>query len=185
MEGGIVMATPATPTNVIVQQGTPLYHNLITESTVTEMKPGRLLITGTTDGQCKIGTVNGDVIGWLGYEQTAAPFRDEHTVDTAYALLDEVPVLYGGNFIINAGLANGQNVAKGARLCAAANGELTAATALTATTPSGSTAVTSTSATPVMTQGGALPTQNIPVAIAMQSVNASGGAKDILVLSLI
>ncbi len=94
-------------------------------------------------------------------------------------------MLAGGNFVIVASLANGQNVTKGARLCAAAAGELTAATAITATVPTGTTTVASTSAQPAMTMAGGLPTKGIVVAIAEESVDASAAAADIMVRSLI
>jgi hypothetical protein len=178
------MATPVVPTNVIVHSGKPLHHDLILEAG-TSCYPGRTALRGTADLQAVVGTANGDVIGWFGYEQTSAPFKDGHTVNTIYVTGDEVPVLYGGGFIINARLANGQNVTKGARLCAAASGELTAAIAANITIASGSTTVTSDKAQPDEAVAGSVGAQGIPIAIAMQSVDASGGAADILVLSLI
>jgi hypothetical protein len=92
------------------------------------------------------------------------------------------PVLFGGNFLVVGRLASGQNVTKGARLVAAASGELTAATALTVKT--GATGVTSSAANGAITTG-TLGDEGIVVAIAQESVNATSAAADIVVLSLI
>jgi len=177
------MGTLQKPNNGILVQGTPMVNEFLIE-TVTTMYAGRLVEKGTADHQIVVGTVNDAVIGWLGYEQGGKKSTRPETVDTIYTAV-WAPVLYGGGFAIVGSLANGQNVTFGARLSAAAAGELTASTAITATTPSGSTAVTSTSATPAMTMGGGLPTQGIVVAIALEDKDASGGAEDIIVLSLI
>lgn len=171
------------PTNKIIVAGQPLTQILKVE-TATNVYPGRLLVRGTADDDAVVGTANGAVIGWAGYENTIKLHRPA-TVDTIYLINAQIAVEHGGGFVIVGRLASGQNVTKGARLSAAANGELTASTAITATVPSGSTAVTSTSATPAMTMAGGLPTQGIVVAIAEESVDASGAAADIMVRSLI
>lgn len=171
------------PTNKIIVAGQPLTQILKVE-TATTVYPGRLLVRGTADDDVVTGTVNGAVIGWAGYEDTIKKHRPA-TVDTIYLINAQIAVHSGGGFVIVGSLANGQNVTKGARLCAAAAGELTAATAITATVPNGTTAVTSTSAQPAMTMAGGLPTQGIVVAIAEESVDATGGAADIMVRSLI
>lgn len=171
------------PTNAILVAGNPLIQTMKVE-TATTMYPGRLVVRGTGDDDAVTGTVNGAVIGWLGYEQTIKKHRPA-TVDTIYLANAQVAVLAGPGIVVVASLANGQNVTKGARLCAAAAGELTAATAITATVPAGTTAVLSTKVQPAMTMAGGLPTQNIVVAIAEESVDASGGAADIMVRSLI
>lgn len=67
----------------------------------------------------------------------------------------------------------------------AANGELTAASTLSVSVPSGATNVTSNAAQPDLTEAGSYGPQGIVVAIAEESVDASGGAKDIMVRSLI
>lgn len=179
------MATPSVPTNKIIAQGKPPIVQQLSVESGTNMYPGRLAITGTATTQCSVGGAAGDVIGWVGYEQAGAIYTDAHTVDTIFVTGDEVPILSGGGFIINARLANGQNVAKGARLVAAASGELTVATAAAMAIAAGSTAVTSDKAQPDEAVSGSAGAQGIVVAIAMQTVNASGGAADILVLSLI
>ncbi|MHC1623460.1 MAG: hypothetical protein ACXQTR_02575 [Candidatus Methanospirareceae archaeon] len=128
------------------------------EGTVTNMKPGRLVKRGTTDYDVQVAdaSANYPAIGWLGYEKANANFKPE-TIDTAYAAGDEVPVHNGGGFRVRARLASGQNLVKGIRLKEAANGEVTAAT---------------------------IGTDHV-VAIMAESVNASGGAKDAWVISLI
>jgi len=167
------------PTNEILVAGYPLIQ-ILKVKTATNCFPGRLVIRDTTDGQIQVCGAGGAAIGWLGYEQTIKKHRPA-TVDTIYVTEAHAAVLAGGNFIVVASLASGQNVIKGARLMAAANGELTAATA--AAPPSGATTVISTSAQPTML--GPLPTGGIVVAIAEESMDASAAAKDIMVRSLI
>lgn len=167
------------PTNKIIVAGQPLIQILKVE-TATNMYPGRLVKKGTNDDDIVVGTAASAVIGWLGYENTIKKHRPA-TVDTIYAGDEQAAVLSGGNFVIVGRLASGQNVSKGARLVSAANGELTAASA--AAIPSGTTTVTSTSAQP--TVAGQLSSQDIVVAIAEESVDASGAAADIMVRSLI
>ena len=172
------------PTNQIVYDSKGIHIQTKKVETATNMYPGRLVVKGTNDDDVIIGTAAGAVIGWLGYEQTDKKYRNA-TVDTIYEANDQVAVINGPGIILVGSLASGQNVTKGARLVAAAAGELTAATAITATTPAGATAVTSSSAQPAMTMAGGLPTQGIVVAIAEESVDASAAAKDIMVRSLI
>ncbi len=135
--------------------GQPLVQ-ILKVSTATNMYPGRLVKKGSTDGDIVVNTAAGAAIGWLGYLHTAKKYRPA-TVDTAYSANDHAAVLHGGGFVIVGRLASGQNVAKGARLMAAANGELS---------------------------GGTVGTHEI-VAIAEESVDASASAKDIMVRSLI
>lgn len=167
------------PTNAILVAGSPLVQVLKIE-TVTNCYPGRLVKKGTNDDDVVVGTAGADVIGWLGYEQTHKKYRPI-TVDTIYVVDDQVAVLNGGGFVVVARLANGENVSKGARLVAAASGELSEASALAI--PSGTTAVLSTSAQPNIS--GAKGSEGIVVATAEESVDASGGAADIMVRSLI
>jgi hypothetical protein len=90
-------------------------------------------------------------------------------VDTIYAQNDQAVVLNGSGFVIVARLANGQNVVKGEKLAVAANGELTTTEDSYSIDESGSS------------------THSIErvIAYAEESVDASGGAKDIMVRSLI
>ncbi len=168
------------PTNKIVAGGTPLVQELMIE-TATNMYPGRLVKKGTNDDDIVVNTAAGNALGWLGYEQADPAFMPTD-VDTAYAANDMAPILNGGHFYIVGRLASGQNVTKGTPLVAAANGELTAASGLTVA--SGATQVTSSAANGAILAG-TLGTQGIVVAIAEQSVDASGAAADIVVRSLI
>lgn len=167
------------PDNKILVAGNPLVQELKVE-TATNMYPGRLVKKGTNDDDIVVGTAGADVIGFLGYEQCRDSDKPAN-VDTAYAAGAWAPVLSGGGFIIVARLANGENVSKGARLVAAANGELKEASALAV--PSGGTTVTSDKAQPDIS--GAVGSEGVVVAIAEESVDASGGAADIMVRSLI
>ena len=172
------------PTNKIVLDSQNMHIQTCKIETATTMYAGRLVKTGTNDDDIVVNTAAGAATGWLGYEQTTKKHRPA-TVDTIYLANAQAAVLNGSGMVIVGSLALGQNVTKGARLVAAAAGELTAATAITATVPSGATAVTSSSAQPAMTMAGGLPTQGIIVAIAEESMDASAAAKDILVRSLI
>ena len=167
------------PNNAILVAGNCIVQELEVK-TATNCIPGRLVERDTTDSQIKVGTAAGNVIGWLGYEQASKQYRSAN-ISTAYAANAQAPVLSGGGFAILGRLASGQNVVKGARLVAAANGELTAASALAV--PSGATTVTSNAAQPNISGG--VGSQGHVVAIAEESVDASGGAKDIMVRSLI
>ena len=167
------------PSNRTVVAGNPLVQEEEIE-TVTNMYAGRLVIKGTGDGQISVCGAGGAAIGWLGYEHTNPKYRPASR-STIYTVNSIVSVLNGPGIVVVGRLASGQNVAKGARLVAAANGELTAASA--AAIPSGATTVTSSSAQPTVT--GPLSTQGIVVAIAEESVDASGGAQDIMVRNMI
>jgi len=167
------------PNNKIVAQGEPLVEECKVES-ATNMYPGRLVKKGSSDSQIVVCGATDMPIGWLGYEQAAGPYKPSD-VDTAYSANDFAPVLYGGKFVIVGRLASGEVVNKGDLLVPAANGELKKAETLQIA--SGGTSVTSTAANGDIITGhyGDAPI----VAKALESVDASGGAQDILVLSLI
>jgi len=167
------------PNNAILVAGDPLITEFNVE-TATNMYPGRLVELDSGADDIEVCGAAGNAIGWLGYEQANPEFRPANRA-TAYVANDLAPVLYGGGFVIIGRLASGQNVAKDTRLVAGANGELIAATA--AGLAAGSTPVTSTAATGVVT--GSVGAQGMIVAIAMEAVNASSAAADIVVRSLI
>jgi len=167
------------PANRIVVAGEPLVHECKVEDE-TNMYPGRLVKKGTNDDDIVVCGAGDIPIGWLGYEQAASPFQPAD-VDTAYNANDRAPVLNGGRFVIVTRLAAGQIVNKGDALVAAANGEVKKASSATVTVPSGSAdAVAGT-----YNVDGAVPAEGIIVGIAMESVDASAAAQDIMVLSLI
>jgi len=144
------------PTNKIIVAGQPLLQILKVE-TATNVYPGRLVKKGTNDDDIVVNTALGAAIGWADYENTIKKHRPA-TVDTIYLINAQIAVPHGGKFIIVGSLASGQNVSKGDRLCAAADGELS---------------------------GGTVGTHEI-VAIAEESVDQSGGdSGDIMVRSLI
>jgi len=143
------------PTGRIIDQGTPLV-DFYKIATAANCYPGRLVIKDTTDNQIQACGAGGAALGWLGYEDANENFRPD-TVDTIYEAGDFVPVLFGGHFTLVGSLAAGESVAAGAKLKAAANGELAAATVGT----------------------------DYVVAIARETVDATSAAADILVSSLI
>jgi len=167
------------PTNAILVQGKPFVQELKIE-TATNCYPGRLVITGTNDDDVVVCGAAGIAFGWLGYEQADANFMPTN-VDTIYTVNHMAPVLYGGNFVIVGHLANGESVKKGDRLTAGASGELIKAVASTVT--AGATPVTGSAATGTISGG--IPLGGIVVAIALETVNASTGAADIMVKSMI
>ena len=111
----------------------------------------------------KKGTTDSDIVvndgtspvGWLGYEHTAGLYQPADE-NTAYTVGDIVAVLHGG-IRLKAHLASGQSVVKGDPLKPVANGELAAAT---------------------------VGTDEI-VAYAAETMDATGGAADIEVWSVI
>lgn len=149
------------PTNKIVVAGKPLVQELKVE-TATSMYPGRLVTKGTNDDDVIVNTASTAACGWLGYEQITNPGFQPDTVDTIYTINAQAPVLSGGGFVIVGRLASGQSVAKDAKLKGTAAGELTAIGAEDLDASS-----------------------NFVVAIAEETVNASGAAADIMVRSLI
>lgn len=167
------------PANRIVVAGDPLVHECKVED-ATNMYPGRLVKKGTNDDDIVVCGAGEIPIGWLGYEQAASPYQPA-TVDTAYSADDRAPVLNGGKFVIVARLASGETVSKGDALVAAANGEVKKASAATVTV----TGATGDGDAGTYNVDGAIPAEGIVVGIAMESVDASGGAQDIMVLSLI
>lgn len=144
------------PTNKIVLDSTGLHVQTKKVETATNVYPGRLVKKGTNDDDVVVNTAAGAAIGWAGYEHTSKKYRPD-TVDTVYSADDQIAVINGPGIILVGSLASGQSVTKGARLMAAAAGELS---------------------------GGTVGTNEI-VAIAEETMDASAGAKDILVRSLI
>lgn len=145
------------PINTIVAAGNPLVQELKVE-TDTNMYPGRLVQKGTGDDDIIVSdsAVGDDLVGWLGFEQTAPVFRPS-TPDTIYVADAQAAVLNGGGFIIVACLATSQTIAKGEALTSAAAG-MVATSDLTA---------------------------EAIVAYAEESVTTTDTAKDIMVRSVI
>lgn len=168
------------PNNRIIVAGDPLVQELTIE-TATEMYPGRLVKKGTADSDIVVNTAGGKAIGWLGYEQTNPVYRPED-VDSIYEKDASVAVLNGGKFYPVASLANGESVNKGDPLVGAANGQVKAASDLAVA--SGSETASAVDATTPTLEGSILPEGPI-VAYVEESVDASGGAVDIIVRSVI
>lgn len=170
------------PTNKIVAAGKPLVMELNVE-TATNMYPGRLVIKGTNDNDISVCGAAGDSVGWLGYEQVTNAGYMPTNVDTIYAANAQAPVLYGGGFVVVASLAANNEIAKGDRLVAAANGEVSKAAAAVTKAGTASTPVTSSAATAPIS--GTVPEGGIVVGIAMESAPTSAASADLMVLSLI
>lgn len=115
------MANFVQPTNVIVVQGSPDVQDGVTEGTMTEMKPGRLVKKGTTDAQVVIGAADGLSFGWLSFEDSPVVDRPA-TIATAFAVAKKCTVVNKpGIHVIGYGSAA---IAKGARVSADAAGKV-------------------------------------------------------------
>ena len=103
------------PSNKILVGGTPLVEELVTEG--TSVKPGLLVKKGTADHQVVLaGDKARNVLGVVDYDpryKITDAFPDKHPVR-----------VLKGNIVVVCTLASGQNVTKGDRLMAAANGKL-------------------------------------------------------------
>ena len=103
------------PSNKILVGGTPLVEELLTEGTL--VKPGLLVKKGTADHQVGLaGDGARDVLG-------VADYDPRYKISDAFPNKHPVRVLKG-NIVVVLTLASGQNVAKGTRLKAAANGQV-------------------------------------------------------------
>lgn len=116
----------STPTNLVLVGGDPIFEeNLIAENTGAsdDLKPGMLAIKGTADHQVKYaGAAAVNVIGVVDYMHGVG-FPDPLKITDA--IPEGKPVrLIKNNAVVRVTLANGQSVAKGDKLIAAANGEV-------------------------------------------------------------
>ena len=137
--------------------GTPLSEELVTEG--ASVKPGLFVKKGTGDSQVGLaGDKARNVLGVVDYDA-------RYPIADAFPNKHPVRVLKG-NIVVVCTLKSGQNVAKGARLMAAANGELQEIT----------TQVVDESGT-----GSYTLYFDLLVGYAEESVDASGGAKSIMV----
>ncbi len=95
-----------TPTNRIIERGTPLTIEMEVE-TATNMYAGRLVQAGTTAAEVVVcDGATKPPVGWLGWENTAGEFRPA-TPSTIYTVNHMAAVHFGGKFIINAKLGVG------------------------------------------------------------------------------
>lgn len=161
----------------VVIAGRPVIEQLNAE-VGTGVKPGRLVKKGTNATDVVIVAAATDKpSGWVGWTAEGAhPSVAPTTRDTAYAASSQFPVWYGPGVIGVGKLASGQNVTKDTPLIPAANGELQAASNIANTGTSGHVGAT---------LAGSFPPGGQIVAIAKQNCDASGGAQDIIVESLI
>jgi hypothetical protein len=162
----------------VVLAGSPVIEELTVEGAL--VKPGRLVKKGTLATQVVgVASATDKPSGWVGWDNEGAhPEASPATRDTAYTAAKKAPIVYGPGTILVGKLATGQNVVKDAPLIPAANGELQAAVSESATETSGSSHVTTTLA-------GSFPPGGMIVALAKENKDASGGALDVIVESLI
>jgi len=118
------MATPnpfVEPTNKIVIAGEPDIRDYEVSGTVTEMKPGRLVKKGASDGLIVIGDKDGPNIGFLGFEQTFGPDQPAD-IDTAYVAEDKATVLSGPGTVLMG--YSEEAVGKGEVVCSGSDGKV-------------------------------------------------------------
>ena len=145
------------PSNKILVGGTPLSEELLTEG--ASVKPGLFVKKGSGDHQVGLaGDKARNVLGVVDYDA-------RYPIADAFPNKHPVRVLKG-NIVVVCTLKSGQNVAKGARLMAAANGELQEI--MTQTVDESGT-------------GSYTLYFDLLVWYAEESVDASGGAKPIMV----
>lgn len=170
----------------VVTAGSPIIEEFDAEGVL--VKPGRLAKKGTAATQVVGLAAATDVpAGWVGWDgEGAHPAVSPATRDTAYTAGKKVPVWYGFGCIGVGKLASGQNVAKDALLIGAADGELAAAATMTgATAAHSANALTIGERTHTTTLSGSIPAGGLIVAQAKEACDASAGAKDIIIKSLI
>jgi len=161
----------------VVIAGNPVIEDLIAEG--TGVKPGRLVKKGTAATQVVVVAAATDKpSGWVGWDGEGAHQRvSPATRDTAYTAADHAPIWYGPGTIGVGKLASGQNVTKDTPLIPAADGELQAASNIAATEQADTRHPAATT--------GSFPPGGMIVALAKQNCDASGGATDIAIESLI
>ena len=160
----------------VVIAGNPVIEELTAEG--TGVKPGRLVKKGTAATQVVVVAAATDKpSGWVGWDgEGAHPGASPATRDTAYTAAKKAPVIYGPGAILVGKLASGQNVTKDTPLIPAADGELQAASNIANSGSSGHVGAT---------LGGSFPPGGMIVALAKENKDASGGALDVIVESLI
>lgn len=165
------------PNNDVIQGDSPFVEFLMIK-TVANCYPGRLVTRDTDDSHIKVNPVaaTASPVGWLGYALAFSSHKPTNR-DTIYAVNASAPVHKGKGFRVRASLASGENVVKGAPLVAAANGEVAAAAAITITASGAANITTGQGVNGSYGAAGPI------VAIADESVDASGGAAAIWVLS--
>jgi len=162
----------------VVIAGRPVIEELTVEG--TGIKPSLLCKKGTAATQVVVVAAATDKpSGWVGWDgEGAHPKMSPATRTTAYTAADKCPVVYGPGTIIYGRLASGQNVTKDTPLIPAEDGELQAAATATAVETDGTSHVTAALA-------GSFPAGGMIVALAKENKDASAGAANIIVESLI
>lgn len=172
-----------SPNNAVLVGGTPVRDSLRVK-TVANVLPGRLVMYDTDDGHFQAAG-SGTDHGLLGWFELAIPANGSAYDPTVVPTTEDwCSVLSGPGIRVRARLASGENIKRGDLLVAAANGELKKASALAIA--AGATAVTSTAAngSSIIT-GSYGDAGGVIVAVAMETVDATAEAKNIVVKSLI
>jgi hypothetical protein len=161
----------------VVIAGSPIIEELTVEG--VGIKPSLLCKKGTAATQVIVVAAATDKpSGWVGWDAEGAhPAASPADRTTAYTAAKKCPVVYGPGIIVYGRLASGQNVVKDQPLIPAADGELQAAADIAAAAQAGTRHVAATA--------GSFPPGGMIVALAKENKDASGGALNIIVESLI
>ena len=109
------------PNNKIVVDSTNCHHQTKKVETVTDVYPGRLVITGTGDDDVICGTSGGAVYGWVGYNDVNKKYRPA-TISTIHLVNDQTDIVNGSGIIVLAWLLSGETTTKGCKVYPAAGG---------------------------------------------------------------
>ena len=157
------------PVATIVVEGAPDVQYLKVES-ATNMYAGRLVKKGTHDDDISVCGANEQAIGILGYEQCTKTTRPA-TRSTIYVSNQYAPVLKKGQGCkVLLYVAQSQTIVKGSKLVAAAAGMVALASAAKFAT-STAAAVLGANASPTI--AGNIPTEQLPVATAEESITTT------------
>lgn len=121
------------PTNKVIVMGKPEHLDRTAEE--AGIAPGMVIMSGTTQDLCKIGTFAKGALGFAGYEQSYVGGNDPNSIYTrnrpegitaTYANAAKIPVLFGANFVILSKMAAGSAANKGDLLACLSGGLLVA-----------------------------------------------------------
>lgn len=121
------------PTNKVIVMGTP--ERLDRTAEEAGIAPGMVIMSGTTQDLCKIGTYAKGALGFAGYEQSYQGGNDANSIYTrnrpegitaTYASGAKIPILFGANFVILSKMQAGSAANKGDLLACLSGGKLVA-----------------------------------------------------------
>jgi len=107
------------PTNKTIVSGEPDVRDYEVTGTVTNMKAGRLVTKGASDGEVIIGSKTAPNFGWISYQLGFQPDKPAN-IDTAYTSGDMATIISGPGVVLK-GYAE-EAINKGDLVCAGSDG---------------------------------------------------------------